>query len=360
MPELDPARPTAGLPRALGEPLARLSTRVREDDFTVEESLGFALDGEGGHLWLYVEKRGWNTDAAARRLARAAGIPARDVGFSGMKDRWSVSRQWFSIPVPAAGSDAAVQEFECDSLRVLQQARHGRKLRRGSHRANRFRVRLRGEAPSRDALEGRMRTIARLGVPNYFEAQRFGRRGDNVIAARAMLAGQRVDRRRRSLYLSAARAFLFNAVLAARVEDGSWQRILPGEAVNLDGSRSIFVADDPASLRERLARHDIHPSAPLWGRGDALARDQALALERRAVAPFQDLTEGLERFGIDRARRALRLPVRDLVWRRQDAWLELEFTLPRGAFATAVMREVVEARDARRNEPAHAQVRNST
>lgn len=334
--------------------------RVLEDDFTVEESLGFALDGEGEHLWLYVEKRGWNTDAAARRLARAAGIRARDVGFSGMKDRWSVSRQWFSIPVPGARSDAAVQNFECEGLRVLRRACHGRKLRRGSHRANRFRVRLRGDVPRQDALEARMRAIARLGVPNYFEAQRFGRRGDNVIAARAMLAGQRVDRRRRSLYLSAARAFLFNAVLAGRVEDGSWQRILPGEAVNLDGSRSVFVADDPVPLRERLARHDIHPSAPLWGRGDALACDEALALERRALAPFQDLTQGLERFGIDRARRALRLPVRELGWRLQEALLELEFTLPRGAFATAVIREVVEARDARRDEPADAQVLSST
>ncbi len=356
MSELDPSRPTEGLARALGAPLGSLAMRREPEDFVVEEQLGFEPADAGAHLWLFVEKRGVTTDSVARDLARMAGVAQRDIGFSGLKDRWSVSRQWFSLP--DSGTPLREAEIERDGFQIRSRHRNARKLRRGTHRANRFRIRLRGPVPDEAVLLQRLRAVAERGVPNYFEAQRFGRRGDNVESARRMFAGRRVDRRRRGLYLSAVRAFLFNAVLHARVRDGSWERILPGEAVSLDGSRSVFQADDPASLAERLARHDVHPSGPLWGVGDSLAQGEALALESAAAAPFRELTEGLEQARVEAMRRPLRLPVRDLEWLRQADCLTLAFTLPAGAFATAVLRELVEAVDERRTDD--AQVRSST
>ena len=356
MSELDPSRPTEGMARALGAPLASLGIRREPEDFAVEEELGFELPDEGGHLWLFVEKRGMTTDGVARELARLAGVAARDVGFSGLKDRWSVSRQWFSLP--DSGNPPGEAELQRDGFTILRRHRNARKLRRGTHRANRFRLRLRGPVPDEAALVQRLRAVSERGVPNYFEAQRFGRRGDNVESARRMFAGRRVDRRRRGLYLSAVSAFLFNVVLHTRVNDGSWERILSGEAVSLDGSRSVFLADDPSSLAERLARHDIHPSGPLWGVGDPLSEDEALALENAAITPYRALADGLEQARVEAMRRALRLPVRDLEWQRQDDCLTLAFMLPAGAFATAVLREVVQVVDERRTDD--AQVRSST
>lgn len=355
MADLDPARPTSGLARAHGPALATLDLRRELDDFIVCEELGFEPDGEGAHRWLYVEKRGLDTHGLVQRLARLAGVHARDIGYSGLKDRWSVSRQWFSLP------DAAQPLPELDpqgeGFALMRCTRNARKLRRGTHRSNCFRLRLRGALPSPALLDERLHTIARRGVPNYFEAQRFGRRGNNVERARAMFEGARVDRRRRSLYLSAARSFLFNAVLSERVAQGSWERILPGEAVNLDGSRSVFAASDPAELAERLDRHDIHPTGPLWGEGDVLARDQALALENAVVEGFPGLARGLERARVQAMRRALRLPVRELRWQVGEDCLELSFVLPAGAFATAVVRELAIAVDERRPPD---QVRSST
>lgn len=360
MPKPDPAAPCHNLPRALGEPLATLWLRVRLDDFAVSERLPFEPDGVGTHLWLYVEKRGWNTEAVARHLANTARVRLRDVGYSGLKDRWSVSQQWFSIPVSGQAPAWTAQSFEQDGLRILQLCRHGRKLRRGTHRANRFHLRLRGELAPWQAFNERFDVVRKYGVPNYFDAQRFGRGGGNVMAAQAMFDGARVDRRRRSLYLSAARAFLFNAVLATRVEQGSWMRILPGEAVNLDGSRSVFAAESPEALSERLLAHDIHPSGPLWGRGATLSQDEVLALEQSVMEQFPKLARGLERSGVAMMRRPLRIPVRELAWQCEQGVLRIVFTLPPGAYATAVLREIVNAVDVHRHPVNAGQVRNKT
>ncbi len=62
-------------------------------DFQVDEVLDIPLTGEGEHLWLWVEKRGLNTEEAARRIAKAAGVPLRTVSYAGLKDRQALTRR---------------------------------------------------------------------------------------------------------------------------------------------------------------------------------------------------------------------------------------------------------------------------
>jgi tRNA pseudouridine13 synthase len=168
-----------------------------------------------------------------------------------------------------------------------------------------------------------------------------------------MFEGKRIkDRHVRGLYLSAARSFLFNEVLAERVRKNNWNTILQGEAIMLSGSRSFFVCDNvDEEITQRLQDNDIHPSGPLWGRGELSALDEAGNLERTVLASHLSFCEGLEKAGLKQERRALRLSVNDLQW----AWLEdiemkskpltpnlrLNFSLPAGAYATAVLRELV-------------------
>src|SRR5690606_11530342 len=134
------------------------------------------------------------------------------------------------------------------------------------------------------AIEVRLQAIRARGVPNAFGSQRFGRGGGNVARALAMFSGRRVRREERSMLLSAARSELFNRVLAARVAAGCWDRGLDGEVWMLDGSRSVFgpVAAD-AQLQSRLEAFDIHPTAPLWGRGELRSARAARALELAAL-----------------------------------------------------------------------------
>jgi tRNA pseudouridine13 synthase len=175
-------------------------------------------------------------------------------------------------------------------------------------------------------------------------------RSANLERARRLLAGTLAerDRHRRGLYLSAARSLLFNRVLAARVQDGSWCRLLAGEAVALEGSNSFFVSgsEDP-DLRRRLARFDIHPSGPLCGAGDSPAKGEALAVEQRALAGDETWVDALARYGLSHARRALRVAVRDIeVVPDGDRACWLAFALGAGAYATVVLRELFELDDA--------------
>ncbi len=330
--------------RAHGAPLFDALIRQRPEEFIVDEQLGFEPSGGGEHDLLRIRKTSANTAWVARRLASFAGIPARDVGYSGLKDRHAVTTQWFSV---RRGATSDWDTFDAEGVEILAVQPHHRKLRRGSHRANRFEIVLRPTAdlPASAVIDARLRDVANRGVPNYFGEQRFGRAGSNVGLAERFFAGQRMKREQRSIAISAARSFLFNEILDRRVREGSWDRVLPGELVNLDGSRSVFAAGDER-LDERLAALDVHPTASLWGRGAPTASAAAAELETEVVGRHPALVDGLLRAGIDAGHRAARLRVKAFEWRVDESSLSLSFLLPSGAFATAVLREIADVVDA--------------
>jgi len=314
------------------------------EDFLVEEVLGFKPDGQGEHLLVYLEKRDMNTLELIKQLARQLSIPAKDIAYSGLKDRQAVTRQWLSI-WSAQKLDLAslAGRIDIPGVRLLEVAAHGQKLKRGTHRANRFEIVLR-DLQDCGKLEAAVETVRKQGVPNYFGEQRFGRQGRNIDKAVQMFAGaKRMDRHQRGLYLSAARSYLFNHVLSQRVAQGNWSNGLPGEVMMLAGSRSFFQsAEIDETLMQRLSVHDIHPSIPLWGRGELQSSGEALALESRLSIEFPELTTGLEAAGLRQQRRASRLIAQEiqLEW-LDDSTARISFTLERGCFATVVLRELI-------------------
>jgi tRNA pseudouridine13 synthase len=329
---------------ALGGPVATGRLRVVPEDFVVDEDLGFEPDGRGEHLFVQVRKREANTDWVARGLARWADVRPADVSYAGLKDRLAVTTQWFSVSLPGR-DDPDPAALAVEGAEVVAMARHSRKLRRGTLRGNSFQLRIRELAGVPTEIEARLALVAAQGVPNYFGPQRFGREGHNVAKAAALFKGEwrERDRHKRGIYLSAARSYLFNQVLAARVAAGNWNRLLPGECAMLDGSGSFFrveTIDDV--LLSRLASGDIHPSGPLWGRGGCPCGAQVAGLEDGLLAGDLALRAGLEAEGMKQERRALRLPVRDLTWSFEDSdTLRVSFWLPAGSYATAVLREIV-------------------
>ena len=331
-------------PRAHGAAVLAARFRATPEDFRVDEIDAFAPSGTGEHLLLTIEKRGMNTAFAARLLAQWAGIDESGIGYAGLKDRHAVAVQRFSVHLPKkAAPDLAT--LQSDELRVLDHAWHAKKLPRGALAGNRFVLVLRDAQGDRDPVEARLQAIAARGVPNYFGEQRFGRGGDNVANALAMFGGRRVAREQRTHLLSAARSQLFNRVLGARVAAGNWNAPLDGEVWMLDGSRSVFGPEPfDAALAARLAAFDIHPTAPLWGRGELRTTGVAAALERAALddAESMALRAGLEKAGLKQERRATRLRPQSLQWKWLHAeTLELRFALPPGAYATTVLSELI-------------------
>jgi tRNA pseudouridine13 synthase len=332
------------LPRAWGLATATGRLKVEPEDFVVREWLGFAADGEGDHLLLTVRKRGANTHWVAKELAKRAGVHPREIGYAGLKDRHAVTEQAFTVPGRTA-DPAQWQGFSGEGFEVLAASRIRRKLKRGSHKGNDFEIVVRDVSAGRDQLAERLALIASQGVPNYFGPQRFGRGGRNLDVAETWFSSGKspFDRLDRSFALSAARSALFNTVLAARVKDGTWNRLLDGDVANLDGSGSIFpvaVVDDV--LAERSRRLDIHPTGPLQGRGESRVGAAIAQLEDAALSPWAHWVSGMAAAGVEHERRALRLNVQGLEWDCTGTDLTLRFRLGKGAFATSVLAELID------------------
>lgn len=310
-------------------------------DFIVDEQMDVELSGTGEHLWLLVRKTGANTDWVAKQLAQAADVPAKYVGYAGLKDRHAVTTQWFSLHL--AGKDDPDFSSLPAEIEILQQQRHDRKLQRGTLTGNHFTLTLRECQGDVAAAQAICEQIKQHGIPNYYGVQRFGHNFGNVHKARYWFQGtfKPKQRSQRSLYLSAARSWLFNQVLAGRVRQGNWNQRLEGDVFIFNGSNAWFADDASPELAQRLATQEIHPSGVLWGRGELASQQAMAALERHEAEQLPVLCAGLEKQGLKQERRALRTKIDALELQVVDEQtLQLRFQLPVGAYATVLLAQL--------------------
>ncbi len=325
--------------------------REKLEDFSVEEVPAYVPCGTGEHVYVRFEKRDLTTPDAVRRIARALGVDERDAGYAGLKDRRAVTTQWASF---ARADVAKAEQLAIDQVRVLEVSRHGNKLRTGHLRGNRFRIVLRPSEPWPDpaaALERAKQTLAileRRGAPAYFGPQRFGR--DNLPRAHRWLAlnGKPPrDRFERKFLVSTLQSAVFNAALARRIEEGAFDRALEGDVFRVEATGGLFTTDDLANAASRVAAFEISPTGPMPGpkmrepSGPARAFEEAafmaLTLDPAIFARLGPLGEG--------ARRPVRFRVTDASVEPNDGALTFALTLPRGAYATVVLREVTKSDD---------------
>lgn len=370
------------LPQSTLPPILTANFKTMAQDFIVEELLEIEFSDSGEHLWLQIKKENMNTAFVAQMLADWAQIPLKDVGYSGIKDRKAQTTQWFSLrlpkkELPALPFNDFIQNKELnegETLTILAQHWHLKKLNRGTHQQNQFTIVLRDiqidgkntDAADKAEVLNQINAIAKMGVPNYFGAQRFGIEGNNIAAALKFFAkpisankkpqnkkpmGKGKKRRplspAQSLALSAARSAIFNQILAARVIDGSWDMGKSGEIFNLAGSGSIFISENlDDDIKARLISHDIHPTGALWGTPSAKSSALIADFETNIVknnALLTELAAGLERFDMKSQRRALRLTLTDFnVHWLDDGAIQLTFKLPKGSFATSVLASFVQ------------------
>ena len=315
-------------------------------DFQVNEELGFEPGGEGEHYFLLVEKTGLSTQELITRIAQDYSLHPRLVGRSGLKDKHARTSQWLSLHLP--GKSLPAVRSSGDGYRILRQVRHHRKLRPGTHKSNRFQLCLREVEKFPDQTIAQINLIARQGFANYFGAQRFGRRQDNVKQALAQLAGRRLQRSRKSILLSSLRSYLFNQILARRISLGHWRKPLSGDVFMLRGSHSIFQDEIGDDLLARYQQLDIASSASLYGMGRNQVADQAQAIEEQVFAQHADITDCLDRQGTKLQMRALRAVVDDFSYdydaEKRKLWLKV--TLPAGSYVTTMLEHFIDLTDA--------------
>jgi tRNA pseudouridine13 synthase len=335
----------ARFPTAHGDPLAPAKLKTLPQDFIVEETLAFPLSGQGEHLYLYIRKTNANTEWVSKQLARQLRVAPRDIGYAGLKDRHAVTSQWFSLPGKDISSDK-LTALQIDGVEICKVEAHDRKLRKGAIKHNRFTICLRDISVESSLLQERLARIAQRGVPNYFDEQRFGRQRGNLLAAQRMFQRTlKPSRFQRGIYLSAARAWVFNQILARRISLHTWNSAMAGDVFWLDGTKRFFTPDTiDEDIRVRLAQGDIHPTGAMWGEGELQSHAEAAELEWAVANQWTVFAEGLIAARLTQDRRPLRVLPRQMSHSvaSGSGTLTLSFALPAGSYATAVIRELVQ------------------
>jgi tRNA pseudouridine13 synthase len=329
--------------KAYGEAPINGSLKSANADFRVDEIMPIEPSGQGEHLWLHIEKNGCNTDWLAQQLAKLSKVKPMAVSYAGMKDRHAITTQWFSIHLPGC-DDPDLSLLQSDEVTILQTIRHDKKLKRGALSGNRFKLRIRDVSGDLDKMQERLNTIKEQGIPNYFGEQRFGFDLNNLTKAELLFQRKikRIKKHQRSLYLSSARSWIFNQVLSERIKQNNWNQHLAGDVFMLQGKSACFPDDGSGDIAERLSTMQIHPTGVLWGEGESLASAKCLEIENEIAKNNELFCEGLEGARMKQERRALRLLVDDLNWQMEENdSLIIEFSLPSGAYATMVLREVL-------------------
>jgi tRNA pseudouridine13 synthase len=319
------------------------------EHFVVEELPLYAAAGAGEHVYLRLRRSGWSTRDLARRLGQLAGLSERDVGYAGLKDKQACATQSFSLALRGDERELARRVAGELGVEVLDVARHANKLRRGHLLGNRFEIVL--ALPPADvalALE-RARPIAQrlqaTGLANFYGTQRLGAHGEHARRGRRDLGAARRTFASR-FALNAYQAQLFNDWLVLRLERGWFERVLTGDVAKKVDNGALFDVLDEELERERALRREIVATGPIYGASMRTASGEPGALEREVLEASGTSLEDFARARLAGTRRAARAFIAALELAACDAGLRLCFALPKGSYATVVLREFTRAPEA--------------
>lgn len=330
-----------------GEVKAQADFKVNPEDFVVTEQLSFEPCGEGEHLFLLIEKRQLNTQQVCEYLAKFFEKRLRDIGYAGLKDKQSVSRQWFSVQMNVL-AQPDLSALKAEGIQLVKHIRHNKKLKIGALSANHFDIRL-GNVSDKAWLLERLELV-KSGVPNYFGEQRFGFKGNNLNWANRMADGEVIKNKKiKGFALSASRSYLFNEVISRRIEQGIFAKAQDGDVYMLAGSNSFFSEAVSEQIETRLVQRDIQISAPLFGSGELASSNETADLEQGVTEPFGNWLTMLADHGLKQERRSIGLFPSKMRWQEQGQDVWVSFELPTGCFATSVLRECVEIRESTEN-----------
>ena len=331
---------------AVGDaPSVSAQLKTEPEDFIVEEVLGFSPSGEGEHLYIHVKAIDYNTEFLLSHIAKGLGVSKKSVVYSGLKDRYAVASQWFSVHLPG-NAHVDLSPIVNENVTILEASRNLKKLRRGAHKGNQFTIRLKNMAcdeAQKNAMNTRIELIQKEGFPNYFGPQRFGRNENNIASAMRSVESGRSPKKRfqRSITFSTLRSLLFNICLSERIGDGTWKYALEGDVFALSGTESFFVPsnsddEEKESVAVRLASGDIAVAGVLYGDGELPQTDAAQDELLATFAPYSSIMDFLVSQRVAMSVRPYSVLPKDLSykWESSDV-LTLSFFLPKGVFATS-------------------------
>ncbi len=318
------------------------------EDFVVEEIPAYEPEGEGDFVYLWIEKRDLSSPFLARSIAKILSIPSMEVGLAGYKDRRAVARQWISLP---GHMESQVEKIEIEGFKVLKKTRHKNKLRTGHLHGNKFNILLRtkSDEQTKQRVGDLVQRISTSGLWNFYGEQRFGNNQETLKLGLELLKNNQEASRKpfylRKLALSAVQSALFNEVLRQRISANVHKKVLPGDVLCMLPQESKCMTRDLKEDQDRVDQGLMGITGPMQGwKMYPKPQEEALFLENQVMESFgfkQELWKGFGKFLIG-ARRCLVYPISDLNLSFEQDGIRLAFSLPAGAYATQLLREITQ------------------
>ena len=328
-------------------------------DFIVDEIPLYTFTGEGEHLIVHVRKKDMTTWEMISAIAKYCKIKQRDIGYAGLKDKHAMTMQYISLL--AKDNEEKLKTFNHEKIKILGTYRHNNKIRIGHLKGNHFKVRLKKVlGVQRDKLDSVLKWVKKNGVPNYFGNQRFGNHGDNWREGRDIVEGKLKmrDKKKRTFLLNAYQSYLFNEWLSKRIElsmlldafsEAEAERVLTLPEGSLKGTKEqphffkllegdlmmhypfgrVFELESLEEEAKRFSEWDIAPSGLLAGK--RVSRTQSVSGLIEAAYDEEIAENGARRYAWIRVTEIKKSYV------EEKAHYELEFSLPKGCYATNVL-----------------------
>ena len=318
--------------------------RAKPSHFIVEEVPLYEPDGTGIHLYLNITKEGITTRDIQLKLAELFHRDPSEIGKAGLKDKYAIATQNFSIVFDGEQPDPEdVMKIVESKLPVkVNWARyHGNKLRAGHLEGNRFTIIIsETDDEAYDKAQKIAERIHETGIPNYYGTQRTGKDGENIIQGWLILKGKKRlgDRWLRKYLLSSYQSYLCNRYLAERVEEGKFSRLIHGDLAKKHDTGGIFWVEDLETEQSRFDNKEISFTAPMYGYKMRQAKYESKELESRIVESVTITMDDFRKHHVKGTRRMGRI-LPEITVQDHLEGLALSFTLPKGAFATTVLRE---------------------
>ena len=308
-----------------------------EKDFIVDElpHVEYKENTKGNFLVLKVQKIEMTTWDMIAEFAKHLNIPAEKIGYAGLKDKHATTTQYISVE---AKYESAVRKFRHKQIKILKRARHKHSIRMGDLAGNRFKINLYGVEPiEAGRIEKLAKKSAKIGLPNYFGYQRFGRDGDSIEQAKDMIAGDIhiEDAKLKKFLISIYQSQFFNEwlkerVLFSRENNNGVYKLLEGDIYQTDDGKIFTPKAIPLKDFEDAK---VMPTGLLCGRGVYRARGEARKIEEKYDDGFL-YEKGLRRSAI--------IFPKDVICKYDKNFnkFSLEFSLPKGAYATVFLENV--------------------
>lgn len=336
-------------------------------DFVVNEIPLYPFSGEGEHLVLHVRKKEMTTWDMLQYLSEVTGCKVRDFGYAGLKDKEGMTTQYLSLH---KSFEPKLATFSHDKIKILEKTYHNNKIRTGHLKGNRFFVRLKKVSPvDAKKLQEGLKKIAKEGFPNFFGYQRFGIDGDNYLKGKAILEGKRKERnfKMKEFFINAYQSYLFNNWLSKRIEmsrlieefalldaaratnlapdivetlkkQPQFFKLMHGDVLHHYPAGKAFICENTTDELPRFLDKSITIAGWLVGGKNIRAEYEAGEIEKAMFVdsePFLAKLDGSRRFAWSFAEDV------EGLYKEEEAWFEMHFSLPKGSYATVIIEELI-------------------